>query len=158
MGREFGRALSFRPFERLSATQATWAPACTCLHLPALHSRSLFENIQLEFMIVYRFLFTVFIVFGICFWDIKKMYSLSFLNLWGNGMNNCIYNHINPFTPDPPVTARADPRPCCRFWRHQFWWSRTTLSVDLGRVRSFKPYQNEHNSIKDTGEKGKKHM
>ena len=31
-----------------------------------------------------------------------------------------------------------------------------TLSVDLCRVkRPFKPFQNEHNSVKDTGEKGK---
>ena len=35
--------------------------------------------------------------------------------------------------------------------------SRTTLPVNLCRVkRSFKPYQNELNSAKDTGEKGKK--
>lgn len=115
-----GKGIRARPF-----LPDFWTPQCNTGHLqkghmPALHSRSLFENIQLEFMIVYRFLFTVFIVFGICFWDIKKMYSLSFLNLWGNGMSNCIYNHINPFAPEPPVTARADPRPSCRFWRHQF--------------------------------------
>ena len=31
------------------------------------------------------------------------------------------------------------------------------MSANLCRVkRSFKPYQNEHNSVKDTGEKGKK--
>ena len=33
----------------------------------------------------------------------------------------------------------------------------TTFFVNLCRVkRSFKPYQNEHNSVKDTGEKSKK--
>ena len=25
-----------------------------------------------------------------------------------------------PFTPEPPLTARADPRPFNRLWRHQF--------------------------------------
>ena len=27
---------------------------------------------------------------------------------------------INPFAPEPPVTARADPRPFYPLWRHQF--------------------------------------
>ena len=36
---------------------------------------------------------------------------------------------------------------------------RTTLSTNLCRVRrSFKPYQNEHDSVKETGEKGKNHV
>jgi len=35
-------------------------------------------------------------------------------------MNNCIYNYINPFAPEPPVTARADPRSPYRLWRHHF--------------------------------------
>ena len=36
---------------------------------------------------------------------------------------------------------------------------RTTLSTNLCRVkRSFKPYQNEHDSVKETGEKAKNHV
>ena len=27
---------------------------------------------------------------------------------------------INPFAPEPPVTARADPGPFYPLWRHQF--------------------------------------
>ena len=64
---------------------------------------------------------------------------------------------INPFATEPPVTARADPGPFYPLWRHQFWRSRTTFFANLCRVkRSFKPYQNEHNSVKDTGERSKK--
>ena len=64
---------------------------------------------------------------------------------------------LNPFAPEPPVTARADPCALYCLWCHQFLWSRTTLSANLWREkRSFKPYQNEHNSVKDSGEKGKK--
>ena len=63
-------------------------------------------------------------------------------------------------SPWAAVTARADSRPFYRLWRHQFWLSRITLSADLCRVkRSFKPHQNEHNSVKDTREKRqKKHV
>ena len=51
----------------------------------------------------------------------------------------------------------SHPHPFYCLWRHEFWWSRTTLSATLCRVkRSFKSYQNEHNSVKDTGEKGEK--
>ena len=85
---------------------------------------------------------------------------------------------LNPFAAEPPVTTRADPhpqlvssvlsfaskrertlgtrlpRPFYRLWRHQFWWSRTTLSSNFWRVkRSFTPYDNEHDSVKKTGEK-----
>ena len=64
---------------------------------------------------------------------------------------------LNTFAPEPPVTAHADPRPSYRLWRHQFKWSRIILSANSWRVkRSFKPCQNEHHSVKDTGEKGKK--
>ena len=52
----------------------------------------------------------------------------------------CYCDFINSFAPEPPVTARADPGPFYPLWRHQF----------------FKPYQNEHNSVKDTGERSKK--
>ena len=46
---------------------------------------------------------------------------------------------LNPFTPELPVSARADPRSFYHLWRHQFYWSRTTLSVSVCRVRrSFK--------------------
>ena len=47
---------------------------------------------------------------------------------------------LNPFTPELPVSPRADPRSFYHLWRHQFYWSRTTLSVSVCRVkRSFKP-------------------
>ena len=63
--------------------------------------------------------------------------------------------YINPFTPEPPITDRADPSPFYHLSCHQFYCSRTTLSGNVCRVkRSFKPYQNEHNSVEDTGEKG----
>ena len=56
---------------------------------------------------------------------------------------------LNPFYPCPFY----------RLWRHQFCLSRITLSVDFCRVkRSFKPYQNGHNSVEDNREKGKKTM
>ena len=65
--------------------------------------------------------------------------------------------YLNPFTPKLPVTTRADPRIFYCLWRHQFYWLSTTLSGKLCRVkRSFKPCQIEQNSVKDTGEKGKK--
>ena len=31
-----------------------------------------------------------------------------------------ILSSINPFAPEPPVTARADPGPFYPLWRHQF--------------------------------------
>ena len=68
-----------------------------------------------------------------------------------------IMRSVNPFTPEPSVTACAYPHPFYCLWHHQFQWSKTTLFTDLCLVkRSFKPYQNEHNSVKDTEEKGKK--
>ena len=64
---------------------------------------------------------------------------------------------INSFSPELPVTACVDPCPFYCFWHHQFYWSGTTLSTYLCRVkRCFKPYQNEHNSVKDTRDRGKK--
>ena len=65
---------------------------------------------------------------------------------------------ISPFAPELPVTACADLRPfycsCC----HPFCRLRITLSPNLCRAkRSFKPYQNEHNSVKEAREKGKKY-
>ena len=35
--------------------------------------------------------------------------------------------HLNPVAPEPPITAYADPRSFYRWWRHQFYWSRTTV-------------------------------
>ena len=65
----------------------------------------------------------------------------------------------NPFAPEPPVSTGADPRPFYHLWHHQFQRSRTTFSTNLGRVKgSFKPYQNEHNSVKNTQEKAKNHV
>ena len=69
------------------------------------------------------------------------------------------FPHFNPFAPELPITPCADPCPFYCLWHHQFWCSRTILSANLCRVkRSFGPYQNEHNSVKDTREKGKKHV
>ena len=31
-----------------------------------------------------------------------------------------LINFFNPFAPEPPVTARADPGPFYPLWRHQF--------------------------------------
>ena len=42
---------------------------------------------------------------------------------------------INPFVPEPPVTACADSHPFYCLWRHQFWLSRITLSTNLCRVK-----------------------
>ena len=65
--------------------------------------------------------------------------------------------HINSFVPEPPVTARADPRLFHHLWRHHFLMVKDTFAANLCRVkRSFKQYQNEHNSVKKNGEKGKK--
>ena len=62
---------------------------------------------------------------------------------------------LNPFAPEPPVRIHV-PSTACDVIRR---WTRATLSANACRVkRSFKPYQNEHNSVKDTGEKGKKTM
>ena len=30
------------------------------------------------------------------------------------------FNNFNPFAPEPPVTARVDPRSFYSLWRHQF--------------------------------------
>ena len=45
---------------------------------------------------------------------------------------------IKPFTPEPPVTALADPPPLCSLWRHQVKWSMTTFSATFcsGRCTS----------------------
>ena len=68
---------------------------------------------------------------------------------------------ISPFAPELPVTTHADLRPFYDFYcscRHPFCRLRTTLSPNLCSwvKRSFKPYQNEHNSVKEAREKGKK--
>lgn len=60
---------------------------------------------------------------------------------------------LNPLAPEPPVTERTDPRPSYRSVLTH------TLSADLCRVKtSFKPFQNEHNSVMGVGEIGKKHV
>ena len=64
---------------------------------------------------------------------------------------------FNPFAAEAHKTVHADPSPSYRLWHHQFEQSRIALSAYMCRVkRSFKPYQNEHDSDKDTGKKGKK--
>ena len=39
-----------------------------------------------------------------------------------NNVNKIHVKHdrINPFAPEPPVTAHADPGPFYPLWRHQF--------------------------------------
>ena len=62
---------------------------------------------------------------------------------------------INPFTAEPPMQIHVPSTPCdiLIFNSH----ARTTLSANLCRVkRSFKPYQNEHDSVQESGEKDKK--
>ena len=55
--------------------------------------------------------------------------------------------------PNRSELFHADPRHFYRLWRHPFYRSRTILSSNLCRVRrSFKPYQNEHGSVKEVGE------
>ena len=118
--------------------------------------------VEWEFLVAINITCTV----GI-FWGLTNT-DLSFFSIF----------FLNPFTAEPPVTTRADPhpqlvssilcfasnwertpgtrlpRPFYRLWRHQFWWSRTTLSSNFWRVkRSFTPYDNEHDSVKKTGEK-----
>ena len=76
-----------------------------------------------------------------------------------NTISGNVQFSFNPFATDRELATNthADLLPFYCLWCHQFWLSRITLSADLCRVkRSFKPYQNEHNSVKDTGEKGKK--
>ena len=61
---------------------------------------------------------------------------------------------INPFTAEPPMQIHVPSTPCdiLTFNSH----ARTTLSANLCRVkRSFKPYQNVHDSVQESGEKGK---
>lgn len=62
--------------------------------------------------------------------------------------------HIGPFAPELPITTHVGIQVP--------FWSRTTLSVSnlimhthTGKG-SFKPYQNEHDSIKEATETGKK--
>ena len=64
---------------------------------------------------------------------------------------------INPFAPKLPVTAHTGPRASTSCDIISFNDHGQLVTANLCKVkRSFKPYQNEHNSVKDTGEKGKK--
>ena len=66
-------------------------------------------------------------------WSKKPSYKITF------------FLSFNPCDQEPPVTASADPHRSYYLWRHQL------LSSDLCTVkRSFKPYLNEHNSVKGT--------
>ena len=58
----------------------------------------------------------------------KKLVSVIFQNCIRDNQNFvCLFATIrpfviaiNPFAPEPPVTARADPGPFYPLWRHQF--------------------------------------
>ena len=68
----------------------------------------------------------------------------------GNRLSQVCWS-LNLFAPKVPVTARADSHPLYHMWRHQFKRSRTTLSAKLcGMKRTFKPHQNEHDSVKES--------
>ena len=74
-----------------------------------------------------------------------------------NTISGNVQFSFNPFATELATNTHADLLPFYCLWCHQFWLSRITLSADLCRVkRSFKPYQSEHNSVKDTRERGKK--
>ena len=64
---------------------------------------------------------------------------------------------INPFAPEPPITAHAGPRASTACDIISFNGHGQLVTANwCGVKRSFKPYQNEHNSVKDTRERGKK--
>ena len=50
------------------------------------------------------------------------MISNNFIRIyvWEDFCNHASRNSINPFAPEPPITARADPGPFYPLWRHQF--------------------------------------
>ena len=52
----------------------------------------------------------------------KTVHSLGFhcQRKTSQAPRNWPFNTFNPFAPEPPVTARADPRPFHPLWRHQF--------------------------------------
>ena len=67
---------------------------------------------------------------------------------------------FNPFAPEPPMWIHI-PSTACDIISLKFKltikWSTTTLSTNLCRVkRSFRLYQNEHNSVKYTKDKRQK--
>ena len=45
----------------------------------------------------------------------KKIFPETKMKIWSTAKM-----FFNPFAPEPPVTARADPRPFYPLWRHQF--------------------------------------
>ena len=61
-------------------------------------------------------------------------------------------SYFNPFVHEPPLRIHILSTASVLMVKDNI-----NLSANLWRVkRSFKPYQNEHNSVKNTGEKGKK--
>ena len=75
----------------------------------------------------------------------------------GSILGPVLFTFINPFAPEPPVTAHAGQRASNACDIISFTGHGQLVTANLCRVkRSFKPYQNEHNLVKDTGEKGKK--
>ena len=101
----------------------------------------------------------------VCFyWGCGFAVSPSWLYMEFNGVHSwpcsAYFLHkwfIKPFAPEPPVTADAGPCASTAGDIISFNGHEQLVTANLCRVkRSFKPYQNEHNSVKDTAEKGKK--
>ena len=62
---------------------------------------------------------------------------------------------FNQFMTELHLAACVDPHSFYLSWHH-FSWSRTTLSANFCRVkRSFKPYMNKHDSVKEAKAKAK---
>ena len=75
----------------------------------------------------------------------EKIVKCRVMGFWRN------INILNPFAPEPPVRIHVP------FVTSSFLTVKDNFVPNLYRVkRSFKPYPNEHNSVKDTGERSKK--
>ena len=61
---------------------------------------------------------------------------------WLSGMplrpkeSNIANKHINPLTPEPPVTGRDEPRPFFHFWHHTFWPKLASAILNLCRRKT----------------------
>ena len=65
---------------------------------------------------------------------------------------------FNQFMTELHLAACVDPHSFYLSWHH-FSWSRTTLSANFCRVkRSFKPYMNKHDSVKEAKAKANNHV
>ena len=127
--------------------------------------RSTFETNILKFFFSKGHLLLIFVVLQIKIIHIYLSMSRMIDRVFYNPVENYSCGHplypseISTLQPPQPIGISID-----HPWGGGVWifsgitqWSRTTLSTNLCRgKRSFKPYQNEHNSVKDTGERSKK--